>query len=232
MRRHHDDYRHEDKHLDSHYDTSERYSYHPPKHQDYSDEKVVHEGIYYGEPGHMHHKSSHHRDHHGDGERVFHEDVYPEHAGPHHSFYDRLREYYSGDNAHRTYYNESPHADSVPSHYSEHRVGLHDLSIGDWIDKERGYDHHRREGYNDHGYAFKEELPMHGIYHEREHAGYHPELDHKHDDAHDIKSVKFHEAVIEQAPDLPDHHSYHIGDFPDYHRIEPVHHDHGPIYHG
>ena len=40
------------------------------------------------------------------------------------------------------------------------------------------------------------------------HKGYHPELDHQWDDAHDVEPVPFHEHAILRAPDIPDHHMY------------------------
>jgi len=44
--------------------------------------------------------------------------------------------------------------------------------------------------------------------------------------------VHFHESEIEHAPNLPDHHSYHVEQFPQFHNWPVVKHDHGPIFHG
>ncbi len=68
-----------------------------------------------------------------------------------------------------------------------------------------------------------------GTRHDSEHKGYHPELDHRFDDQHDVEPVKFTEHAVLRAPDLPDHHSYHPKNV--HHRWQPIHHDHGPVYH-
>jgi hypothetical protein len=73
---------------------------------------------------------------------------------------------------------------------------------------------------------------MYGIHQDYEHPGFHPELDHKFDDMKDVTPMEFHDHVVEHAPDLKDHHSYHIEQFPQFHNWPIVHHDHGPIFHG
>ena len=121
------------------------------------------------------------------------------------------------------------HTYSSPSYEATHYAGIkhedqhfHDLPLEDWVTYEHGHmppsdkDYYKRHPYEiaPHGYNVHQDLPLYGIHFDREHPGYHPELDHKFDDRHDIEMIPYHDHVVEAAPDIPDHHSYHIEQFP------------------